>query len=795
MEYLKKIKAKINVKIFLISFFLIAIVFCLIAFFGLKALSKDIEEKFYAVYDSIPSRVYSNLFWLKKGVSLSEKELKSRLKERGYKEIERPDFVRKAGDFHLAINEDGLESLVIYPQEFDYPPYVEEVFFEGQRPPVFSNTVRVEFGEGFVTGIYNNSTGEIIDRVPLEPVLVAQLNEGGVQARKTVPIGEIPHTLMKGIVLTEDQRFLEHSGIDPRGILRSIYVNIRSGAYVQGASTITQQLARNIYLSRKKTIRRKIKEMIMSVMLEFKFSKDEILEKYLNEVYFGQAGSIAIHGVSEAAKFYFNKNLSQLTIAEQAVLAGLVRGPFYYSPFRHFDRAKSRQEVVLKKMLESEAITQQQYDEAIKEKLEFTKISPLQNAAPYFTDMVLAQLLTELPEHEVLGSGYSIFTTLDPYYQSIAEAAVQRGVKNIEDRLRKVFKLKDEESQKYIQGVFLAVDPKHGYINAVVGGRSYEESTYNRAILMRRQIGSLVKPFVYLSALIYGKNEDGTPMNAISKFEDRSYVFEYDNKKWSPKNYEDEYLGTVTMRFALANSINTVAAKVAVDTGLENVITVAKAAGIETEIKPYPSLSLGAIGLSPLEIATAYTTLANFGNKLQLTSVIAVIGSGGVPVAKFIQPTAYTLPPEETANLVQLMTSVFDLGTAKSSRAMGFYWPAAGKTGTTNEFRDSWFAGFSEKMLAINWVGFDRDDDLVRKQRRVLKLTGAAAALPIWSEFMKEVHLNQSPQPLQYPEGVLRTLEIDLISGGKASYRCMGQNVVTEVFTYRNAPTFECGER
>ena len=246
------------------------------------------------------------------------------------------------------------------------------------------------------------------------------------------------------------------------------------------------------------------------------------------------------------------------------------------------------------------------------------------------------------------------------------------------------------------------------------------------------------------------------------------------------------------MRFALANSINTVAAQVAIATGLDNLVTIARQAGFETALQPLPSLSLGAVDVPPMEVATAYTTLANFGVRRELTATLAVVGEDGRLVARFQPRTDRALPPEETANLVQLMTSVFDIGTARGARANGFAWPAAGKTGTTNEFRDAWFAGFSQKVLAITWIGFDRDDAIVRKHRQALKLTGAAAALPIWTEFMNGAHRNQPSQPLLYPEGMLRTLDVDLITGKKANYRCMGDSVVQEAFTYRNVPSEEC---
>ncbi|MGE3261469.1 MAG: transglycosylase domain-containing protein [Bacteriovoracia bacterium] len=783
-----------------------------LAFFGLRSVSAELEEKFHASVDSVPTKVYSGLYWLRPGVGASAEELRYRLHEREYKDVGVAENVRAPGTFAIQLDEQKqLTLLTISTVDFQYPAVAKEVLFGNPQAATGPAKYSVFWRDGQVEKVLDVESAEISGGFALEPILVAQLNEGNAQARKTVTIAQIPHTLMKAIVLTEDQRFLEHGGIDPRGIIRSIYVNLRSGSYVQGASTITQQLARNIYLSRERTITRKLKEMAVSLLLELKFSKDEILEKYLNEVYFGQSGSVAVHGVSEAAKFYFDKNLDDLTVAEQALLAGIVKGPFFYSPIRHFDRAKARQEVVLTKMSQAGVITEAQYKSALAEKLRFARVNPVQNRAPYFTDMVQAQLVKDLPEQEVLGAGYTIFSTLDTYYQHLAETSVAAGVATVEGRLKqfvekekkakakKSAKQKEEnpgqrpdEEMRLVQGVFIAVDPANGHLLGLVGGRAYEESTYNRALLMRRQIGSLIKPFVYLTALIYGRAADGTPLSAISKFEDKPFTYEFDGKSWTPKNYEDEFAGMVTLRFALANSINTVAAQVAIATGLDKVVEVAKLAGFESDIQPLPSLSLGAIGVPPMEVATAYTTLANFGLRRELTATILVVGEDGRAVARYQPREERALPPEETANLVNLMTSVFEIGTAKGSRAAGFVWPAAGKTGTTNEFRDAWFAGFSRKLLGISWIGFDRDDEIVRKHRKALKLTGAVAALPVWSSFMANAHKDQASQALAYPENALRTIKIDLISGGRATLRCMGDSVVEEVFTYRNAPLYEC---
>ena len=759
----------------------------------IRSMSRELDEKFIEAHDSVPTRVFSSPYIFRPGVGASIDELRYRLREREYHEVLNESQVGGAGQYSLELSNGLPSKLTIITNDFPYVDLAKEVLFGSNSVDLRPIKRIVSWKNGEVEKVFL-PTGEILPFMALEPVLVAQLNQRGAQARKTIPIGEIPHTLMEAIVLTEDQRFLEHRGIDPRGILRSMYVNLRSGSYVQGASTITQQLTRNILFSRQKTMTRKIKEMAMAVVLEFKYSKDQILEKYLNEVFFGQSGNIAVHGVSEAAKFYFGKNLDELTTAEQALLAGLVRGPFLYSPFRHWDKAKLRQEIVLKKLFEGGAITEPQYKAAIKEKIKLARVNLVQNRAPYFTDMIEAQLLKDLNEQEVVGAGYTIYSTLDTYYQSLAEQNVAKGVENIESRL-KVFlsKKKKEDEARLVQGLFLAIEPSSGHLLAMVGGRSYEESNYNRALLMRRQVGSLMKPFVYLAGLMYGKNPvGGGPMNAITKYEDKPFEYQYDNQSWSPKNYEDDFNGMVTLRYALAHSINTVAARVAIDTGLDKLVEVAKAAGIDADLQAFPSLSLGAVDVAPMSVAGAYTTLANYGIKKEITATLLVLAEDGHLIGRFHPQEGRVLPQDETANLVNMMTSVFEIGTAKLAKDLGFTWPASGKTGTTNEFRDAWFAGFTNKVLAISWVGFDRDDEFVRKHRKALKLTGAVAALPVWAEFMKSVHKNQPPHAIIYPEGSLNRVEVDLITGNRANNSCRGNNVVEEVFTNHNMPRVEC---
>ncbi len=766
-------------------------------------LSIELDSKFYTAVDAIPTKVYSRNFWLKPTKLVSLAELRRRLAERSYQAVKSEAELIQGTYFENLDPNQESGRIHIFLRNFVYPPSIEKLFFDEHNVGTDrKNHYAIDWRSGEVQKIQRvGPEGESsdVDGLALEPVLIAQLNSNDKETREAIPLREIPYTLLQAIVSVEDQRFLEHSGVDPKGILRSIWVNVRAGEYQQGASTITQQMVRNIYLSRTKSLRRKLKEMMMAILIELKFSKDQIIEKYLNEVYFGQIGNLEIRGVSQAAKYYFSKSVVDLSVAEQALLAALIRGPFYYSPSKHFDRAKQRQELVLQKMLEGGVITKPIHDAAVKEKLDFAEIPAVLDRAPYFTDFVKAQLLREIPDEELVGVGYNIFSTLDSYYQKIAEEEVASSVKLLEERLLKSAVTKrgrrfgvDPTMLSPLQGAFLLIDPKTSHLLAIVGGKSYKESNYNRALYMRRQIGSIVKPFVFLSGLLYGKNLDGTPMNAVSKLDDSPFTYKFDRQEWQPKNYEPTYEGAVTLRYALANSLNVPTARLAIDVGLDKVASTLKSSGVEIEIPELPSLALGAIEVPPIQVARAYATIANFGIKRDVTSILAITDNEGKPIAQFVQQEEQMLPVAETANLVEMMRSIFTEGTAKGARALGFTYPAVGKTGTTNEYRDAWFCGFTSQILGLAWVGYDRDDSVAAKQRNLQKLTGASGALPLWINIMNRIHKGIPERDILTPDGALEKINVDLVSGARATEACQGKNVILESFTTRNVPQTEC---
>ncbi|MEK7690206.1 MAG: transglycosylase domain-containing protein, partial [Bdellovibrionota bacterium] len=468
-----------------------------------------------------------------------------------------------------------------------------------------------------------------------------------------------------------------------RGLLRALWVDIKTLSLAQGGSTITNQLVKNLNERRGKNIFTKANEILLAIILEIKFTKEEILEKYLNEVYLGQVGGLEIHGVSEGAQHFFGKKLGELSLAETALLAGVIRGPFYYSPFRHLDRAIERQRLVLQKMVETGQIAEEEAKAAATEPIQLAPMQRASNKAPFFVDFVRAELTRQLKdrltEEEIEKSGFRIYTTLDPYLNTQAQLAVELGVSDLEKRhkLSKPYRL---------EGALASVDQANGYVRALVGGRNYAESNFNRTLNMRRQVGSTFKPVVYLSAFLKGRDEAGVPYGPAYPMEDAPWTLIYDRKKqkWSPKNYEKENLGWIPLRTALAHSVNIISAKLGFALGLPLIIDTARKLGIDSPLPEVPALSLGVAELTPVELLQIYATIANHGERDQLTVIRGITRDDGTGYARFVYHPNAVLPPAPCDLMTDLLTSVFTEGTAKIAYDMGFDRPAAGKTGTTS---------------------------------------------------------------------------------------------------------------
>jgi len=691
----------------------------------LKQLENTVTEKFEGKKWVFPSKVYSDSYLLYVGAPLRFESLLEKLRRLGY--YETAGEPRTKGEYRISRSAGTIE---IYLHDFDYPT---EQFKGGP--------VRLSLLGNSLSRIENPATGQEMYSLELEPELVTGLYERIWQERRLVKLADVPPLLVKAILAVEDERFYRHHGIDPVGIMRAMWVNLRTMSYQQGGSTLTQQLIKNFFLSDERTISRKIPEAVMALIAERKYSKDTILENYLNEIYLGQRGSQGIFGVWEAAQFYFGKPLSDLTPGECALLAGLIRAPNRLSPYRSYEAATRRRNVVLAKLLDDQIITRNQYDVALREKLPQRALVKVSNDAPFYVDYLRRELEENYSNAVLTKEGLRIFSSLDLQLQKIAERALVEGLNKLEAAHPALRKGDDS-----VEGAIVVLRPQTGEIKAMVGGRSYAKSQFNRVFQAKRQPGSVFKPFVYLAALMYG-GQSGIKYTPDTIVNDSQFTWTYDGRDWQPSNYRNEYFGAVTFRRALENSLNSATSRVAQDVGIRRVRDVAHRLGIQSSLPAVPSLALGAAEVTPLEVAVAYSTLANGGVRPRPLAVRNVIDQNTKVLEKRDVRSEQVISPQLASMMNDLLKGVLDRGTGAMARRWGFTRPAAGKTGTTNDYKDAWFVGYTPDLLAVVWVGFDGPSKL--------NLSGAEAALPIWTEFMKSATANMPvtdfPPPAPMP--------------------------------------------
>lgn len=625
--------------------------------------------------------------------------------------------------------------------------------------------------------------GSEVSDLYLEPELIATLTRSENlrnEIRTLLKFEEIPAPVWKAIIATEDQHFLEHRGFDPRGIVRAFWINLRTFSLAQGGSTITQQLVKNLMVRRNKNIFRKINELFLSLLLETRFTKEQILERYLNEVYLGQVGNLEVHGVAEGAEHFFGKKLSDLNLAEIAMMAGLIRGPAYYSPYRYLERANERKQFVLKKMAETGQIAEEESKAALDLPIRLAPPQTVITKAPFYSDYVKAELLRilkgRLNETEISNSGFKVYTTLDSYMNSQAQDALTKGVQEIEKNL-------GVPPTVRLEGALASVDPTNGFIRALIGGRNYSTSNFNRILNMKRQVGSTFKPIVFLTALEKGEDEKGIPYSPGYPIEDAPWTLVYDSgkRKWSPKNYEKSYSGWISLRKALAESINIPAAKIGNQVGLENIILTARNLGIHSDLPKVPSLTLGVSELSPLELLQVYANLASRGIEHEMTVIRGIAHADGSEYARFLYPSRQVANSASVDLLTDILQTAINEGTGQAARRLGWSRPTAGKTGTTNNYRDAWFAGYTPQMATVVWVGADQ---LNVKQPR---LTGANSALPIWVSFMNKALEDEPPIPFPSSPYLVDVL-MDQHTGNEAKSDCDPNQVIAEKFNRNFLP-------
>ena len=703
--------------------------------------------------DHPPLRLYSGPFLLQPNLSLVQSRLLERLQRLGYRQVK---VTQAPGDYQLT--EEAL-TVYLHPQPEGY---------------VGATMVRLPLDQGRVTDVLSPLEGTPLFSIFLEPELLSGVRGESRQVREWIPLAQIPPLIIETVLTIEDRRFYSHFGIDPIAVGRAIWANFTKGGVVQGGSTITQQLAKNLFYSPQRTMGRKFKEALAALVLEVKYTKQNILESYLNEIYLGQAGFVSIYGMSEAAHRYFGKTLEQLTVDEVAMVAGLIKGPNSYAPTKHPELAKQRRDVVLRRLKEIGLLTEEAWNRAVKEPVRVTPPEDVLTDAPYFVDAVLREVeeagVVPIPE------GSRIDSTLDPMIQQAATEALEKGLAKLEKTYSHL-----SNSPEPMQGAVVVLDPKNGSVLALVGGRDYRRSQFNRAIQARRQPGSLFKPFVYLAALEAAREGQVGQLTAASLLADEPVTFESGTGPWSPQNYDKQFHGPITVRSALEQSLNVPAVQAAKTVGTKPIVQLLHRLGVTSAIgDDLSSVALGSSSVSLLEITAAYGAIANGGIAVKPTAVRSTRDRQGDMVWNTIPNREQATSPQGAYVLTSLLEGVIQRGTASKAKVLGLQGTVAGKTGTTDGYRDAWFVGYTSDVVIGVWVGFDDE--------RSLRLTGSQAALPIWMDLARRVIPPNVPAFVM-PSGVV-TRDIDPKTGQLATFQCPER--VSEVFIEGTEPSVYC---
>jgi penicillin-binding protein 1B len=668
-----------------------------------------------------PIRLYSRPLTIRRGAALSLETLVRRLNALGYDQ--KSTGVPGAGQFVV-----GEEMVTLRSRS---------------RP---EDALLVFFDRGHIADVRSYFGHASRETESLEPELITSLNDGPRSKRRRVHMADVPDPLVKCILAAEDRRFFQHPGLDlPRTVAAALR-NVEAESYIQGGSTITQQLVKNFFLTPQKTLRRKMQEAMLAFVLERRASKAQILEMYLNEVYLGQVGSFGVHGMGEGARLFFDKDVGNLSLAESALLAGLIQSPNRYNPYRHPDEARARRNLVLQAAQQAGLVAAERARAALGEPVHVVREALETGEAPYFVDLVRDQLATALGPRRATLRGLSVQTTLDPYLQSLAQESLANGLSNAESP-RGTNAKKAPPHAEPLQGSVVVMDPRSGAILALVGGRSYETTQFDRATQAHRQPGSTFKPFVYLTAFESTFDEpERAPITPGTLVEDEPTRLYTEQGEYLPANDHDRYFGVVTLRRALALSLNSATLRLADYVGFDRIARLfSRVTG--REIKPYPALALGALETTPLEMAAAYGVIASGGLRSVPITWTEIRDESGHPVPVARLPPERIVRAESAFVVTHMLRSVLDEGTGAAARRLGFKNDAAGKTGTTNETRDAWFIGYTPDLLCAVWVGYDDNTPL--------RLSGAQAALPIWVEFMKKATAGLRPQRFTAPDGIV----------------------------------------
>ena len=685
---------------FLLKFSFTALV--LTIFYG-GYLDWQIRAKMDGQIWHLPAEVYSRLESVKIADNLAFDEVIQILLDNEYRQT---TMVAAPGDFKL---ED--DSIVILRRAFPFPDKAEP-----QR------VLRLRFSNNKLSRIEDLVTVKTVDEFRLAPKLIAMLQSDN-EDRLAIPLQNYPRLLIDTLILTEDRRFYEHNGINPVGILRALIANIRAGQTVQGGSTLTQQLVKNLFLSRERTITRKANEALMSLVLDWRYDKNSILETYLNEIYLGQNGDTQIHGFELASQFYFGRSIREISLDQIALLVGMVKGPSLYNPWRNPQNALERRNVVLKLMLEHKMIGDELYQLLSQRPLGVQQKGQISRKYPSFIQTLQADLRRELGEHKISSLlGARIFTTMDLKQQAQAENAVVNTVSQLQLKTK----------NPYLEGAMIVADYRVGEIRAVVGGLQTQYAGFNRALMAKRQIGSLVKPSIYLTALSNPEQfRLNTPIN-----NQPITINVKGSPPWQPRNYDKKYSGSVMLMDALARSLNIPTVNIGMKVGLSKIIDTQKAMGWDNvEIPKVPAMLLGAYTISPYDVTKLYQTIANQGGRIELTTVDTIADRQGNIIYQHDKTAKQVVPQEAAFQTLFAMQQTVERGTARSLQNDYADLRLAGKTGTTNDARDTWFVGIDGKNISTVWLGRDDNGET--------KLTGASGALQIYKDYLSHTYIEK----------------------------------------------------
>jgi len=718
-------------RVLLKTFAIIALLGALLLAGWIWTLDRRVQARFDTPFKSIPAHLYARPYTLRPGDAHEVSDLRAELLGQGYrqaKEISRP------GDFAFS----GQVVDILRPGTATHP---------------VPNAVRVELFDGRVSQLTDHSSAETLEKFELAPGLIGNLMTGPMEDRILLRLHEVPQLLIDGLFTMEDRRFMSHHGVDPLGILRAMLQNIREGRVTQGGSTLTQQLVKNLYLDDSRTLKRKVNEAMMALIIEWRYSKNQILERYLNTIFLGQSGNRAIHGFGLAAQFYFGRKLQDLNPAQLALLVGMIPAPSAYNPFRNIERATVRRNLVLQTLHKNGSISAGEVELYKQTGLDVVRSKNIgASRYPAYTDLLNRQLGESYNTSYLKEGGLNVYSTLDESVQQIAQTRFKTALSALEE--------KHEIDAGSLQGAMIILEPKTGEIVALIGARDGKAGDFNRALDAKRPIGSLVKPAVYLTALL-----NPARYSTSTLIEDTPLSIELQTgEAWDPGNYDEQFRGEVTLYEALIRSYNVPAVKVGMDVGLDAVATTLQRLGVREPFPRYPSMLLGASNVSLLDVAQMYQTLANNGRLQPLTTLRSVANSDNQVLVKYQSDGEQMVNARADFLVMDMLEAVAETGTARALTGLIPGVKLAGKTGTTNEYRDSWFAGFGKNYLAVVWIG--KDDNAPTG------LTGSSGALRAWAQVMSGLDL-QSLNLLP-PEGVVE-VEVD-VEGGTAVAGCTQQS-------------------